>query len=106
MARIFSSNRNGGAFSIQTKIAVWQKATIVPGVDASIKRKDCCGAWIVWNQYGVTAENGMGWEIDHVVPVARGGTDDVVNLQPLQWENNRGKGDTWPNWSCTKTAKA
>jgi len=41
-----------------------------------------------------------GWEIDHKKPVANGGTDDLDNLQPLQWENNRHKGDNWPNWDC------
>jgi hypothetical protein len=34
------------------------------------------------------------------------GTDDLSNLQPLQWENNRGKGDTWPQqWVCAVMAK-
>jgi hypothetical protein len=32
-------------------------------------------------------------EVDHVVPVARGGTDDLVNLITSCWECNRGKSD-------------
>jgi len=38
----------------------------------------------------------MGWEIDHIVPVSRNGTDNLSNLQPLQWQNNRLKGDKFP----------
>ncbi len=105
MARQRNTDRNGYQFSEQTKISVWNKGQIVPGVDASQKRKDRCGAWIEWNQYGNTTENGTGWEIDHNQPVAKGGGDELANLQPLQWENNRHKSDDYPNWSCLKVAK-
>jgi hypothetical protein len=38
--------------------------------------------------------------------VAKGGSDDLANLQPLQWQNNRTKGDTWPQgWSCAVVSK-
>jgi hypothetical protein len=36
------------------------------------------------------------------MPVSKDGADDLGNLQPLQWENNRYKSDNWPNWQCKK----
>lgn len=32
-------------------------------------------------------------EVDHIVPVAGGGVDDVINLRTSCWECNRGKSD-------------
>lgn len=52
------------------------------------------------SQYG-NVNSEYGWEIDHIKPVAKFGTDDLDNLQPLQWKNNRGKSDNYPHWSCS-----
>jgi len=91
-----STSRSGVPFDQRTINAVWSRATIVPGVDPNQQRKDVCGAWIHRSQYGTTTENAFGWEIDHIIPVSSGGTDDLFNLQPLQWQNNRRKGDSYP----------
>jgi hypothetical protein len=72
--------------------AVWQKGTTVPGYDSSTYRKDACGAWMEWSQYG-NRDSVYGWEVDHVTPVSSGGSDDLSNLRPLQWENNAAKSD-------------
>jgi 5-methylcytosine-specific restriction endonuclease McrA len=45
-----------------------------------------------WEHYG--QQTSFGWEVDHIRAVANGGSDDLDNLQPLQWENNRKKGDS------------
>jgi 5-methylcytosine-specific restriction endonuclease McrA len=94
----------GQLFDIVTINVVWQKAKVVPGYDPNVFRKDSCGAWIKKGSYGNSSP--LGWEIDHMKPLAKGGSDDLSNLQPLQWENNRHKGDNWPYWTCKLKAAA
>lgn len=91
------------SFGSNAVSAVWVKAPIVPGYDSAKYRKDKCGAWMEFGAYGNTASD-YGWEIDHDKPVAKGGTDDLSNLQPLHWKNNRGKSDNWPQWTCSISA--
>jgi 5-methylcytosine-specific restriction endonuclease McrA len=91
-----STKRSGSVFDEATIEAVWRKGTPEPGLYSF--RKDVCGASMSRSRYGQTVE--WGWEIDHIVPVSKGGTDDLSNLQPLFWENNRHKSDDYPSWSC------
>jgi hypothetical protein len=67
--------------------AVWEKGNIVPNNDPTKWRKDDCQAWIGRLAYG-DRNSQYGWEIDHITPESQGGTDQLSNLRPLQWQNN------------------
>jgi HNH endonuclease len=85
------------AFDQVTIAAVWRKGRVIDGFDPAVWRHDICGAVMRYGDYG--ADTKYGWEVDHIYPMSRGGSNDLSNLQPLYWENNRRKGDTYP-WSC------
>lgn len=89
------------AFEINQILAVWRKALIVSGQDSRILRKDVCGAWIKLSDYG-NRNSEFGWEIDHVIPAANGGSDMLDNLRPLHWQNNASRSDGW--LTCPVTA--
>lgn len=73
------------------KRTAWEKASVVPGNDPNIFRKDAFGWWIKWTEYG-DRDSEYGWEIDHVQPTILGGSDAVSNLRALHWRNNSSLG--------------
>ena len=91
------------SFSEEVKKQVWKKGSVISGYDENLVRKDCCGAWIVWNKYGDRNDD-YGWEIDHVYPKALGGEDDIENLRPMNWKNNESKGDDYPSYTASVKA--
>ena len=76
--------------------AVWNKGRPIPNSDPAVWRSDIRGAVMKYSEHGEATQ--QGWEIDHIKPVSRGGPDALENLQPLQWQNNRAKGESYP-WS-------
>ena len=95
MNRDHNTDIEGYPFDQSMKLRVWEKGTIVSGYDKNAYRKDIHGYWIKFDEYGnIMSENA--WEIDHVKPASQGGSDDISNLHPLQWKNNRIKVDKYP----------
>lgn len=82
--------------------AAWEKALKQPNNNPNVYRKDYAGAWIKKDHYGKT--NDYGWEVDHRNPLENGGTYSPRNLEPLQWQNNRTKGDDYPHWKTSITS--
>ncbi len=83
-------------------LTVWQNAQKADGIDSNTWRKDSCGAWLHRNQYG--QDSTYGWEIDHILPTSKGGTDHTTNLRALHWQNNRSKSDDFPDYTAAITS--
>ena len=42
---------------------------------------------------GETKSYNYGWDIDHILPLSKNGSNDNNNLEPMHWQNNRDKSD-------------
>ncbi|MEP1573630.1 HNH endonuclease signature motif containing protein [Roseibium album] len=80
-----------GLAPVARKLAVWDKGYPVPGYDSALIRKDDFGYWMKYNEYG-NRNSDYGWEIDHILPISMGGSDDLSNLRPLYHRKNASLG--------------
>ena len=87
---------------------VWEKGREIEGKDKDVYRLDAAGA--IMKKDNRQANTQYGWEIDHIFPKKRlkdagipeDKWDDLVNLRPLQADNNRKKGDDYPHYTSEK----
>lgn len=77
------------------KQAVWAKGREISGHSPAIWRRDVYGGLMKYSDHG-NRNSTYGWEIDHIKPTSKGGSDSLYNLQPLTWSNNAAKGDQYP----------
>lgn len=85
-----SSSKNAYGH-VGCKNAVWNKAKPIRGKDADLYRQDPYGNQIYKHSYG--KDSVQGWNIDHIRPQSKGGSDALRNLQALQSSKNKSLGN-------------
>lgn len=72
----------------------WDIANKIKGKNPDMYRKDPYGNEIYKTSYGKKGEKS--WEIDHKNPINKDGTENLRNIQAIQWKENRRKKDKYP----------
>ena len=71
----------------------WEKAKTIRGRNPDAWRRDVRGKIIRKGSYGTQGE--YGWEVDHIKPKSKGGSDTTRNLRALHWKENLKKSDKY-----------
>jgi hypothetical protein len=74
-------------YSYRTIDFIFSKGLKIPFLNPLRYRIDKFGKLIDRFEYGNRTSE-VGWEMDHIVPKSKNGTDYLYNMQPLQWRNN------------------
>lgn len=86
------------------KRVVWNKGIKISqngvSLDPNEWRRDVYGYAMQYSKHGNT-DSEFGWEIDHIKPLSKGGSNFLGNLRPLNWKVNRAKGENFP-WNYYK----
>jgi 5-methylcytosine-specific restriction endonuclease McrA len=72
-------------------LAVWVKGRRIPGLDPAVWRGDALGNLMRFADHGDRGSE-YGWEKDHIIPIALGGSDHIDNLRPLHHRANASRG--------------
>ena len=78
----------------EQKDKLWEKARKARGRNPNRWRRDAYGNLMYKPAFGT--QGNVGWEIDHKRPKAKGGSDSPRNLQAINTNENRKKGDQYP----------
>ncbi len=74
------------------KAKAWTSAKVIRGKSPAKYRKDPYGNTMYKASQGKSSP--MGWDVDHIKPKSKGGSDSTRNLQALNSSVNRSKGDS------------
>lgn len=71
---------------------MWNLTKTISGKDPNIYRKNSTRNQICYKSYGTNGK--QSWDIDHIKPSSKGGSDCLRNLQALSSTVNRSKGNS------------